>query len=56
MLLFPAEDEEGKEVYSVFCRAWLPEARVESQDRHDGRAYHVTCWRRAGADPVGHRA
>jgi phage terminase large subunit-like protein len=31
VLLFPEEDDEGKEVYSVFCRAWLPEARVESQ-------------------------
>jgi phage terminase large subunit-like protein len=31
VLLFPEEDSEGKEVYSVFCRAWLPEARVESQ-------------------------
>jgi phage terminase large subunit-like protein len=31
VLLFPEEDDEGNEVYSVFCRAWLPEARVESQ-------------------------
>ena len=31
VLLFPEEDSEGKEVYSVFCCAWLPEARVESQ-------------------------
>src|SRR5215472_7979004 len=31
VLLFPEEGDEGKEVYSVFCRAWLPEARVESQ-------------------------
>jgi phage terminase large subunit-like protein len=31
VLLFPEEDDEGKEAYSVFCRAWLPEARVESQ-------------------------
>ena len=31
VLLFPEEDEEGREVYTVFCRAWLPEARVESQ-------------------------
>src|SRR6516164_324749 len=31
VLLFPEEDDGGKEVYSVFCRAWLPEARIESQ-------------------------
>ena len=31
VMLFPEEDEEGRAIYSVFCRAWLPEARVESQ-------------------------
>jgi phage terminase large subunit-like protein len=31
VLLFAEEDDGGKEVYSVFCRAWLPDARVESQ-------------------------
>jgi len=31
VLLFPEENEEGKEVCSVFCRAWLPEARVDNQ-------------------------
>ncbi len=31
VLLFPEEDDNGREIYSVFCRAWLPEARVESQ-------------------------
>jgi len=31
VMLFPEEDEQGRAIYSVFCRAWLPEARVESQ-------------------------
>ena len=31
VMLFPEEDEQGRAIYSVFCRAWLPEARIESQ-------------------------
>jgi phage terminase large subunit-like protein len=31
VLLFWQEDDDGTTRYSVFCRAWLPEARIESQ-------------------------
>jgi len=30
-LLFWEEDDEGRTRYTIFCRNWLPEARIESQ-------------------------